>query len=176
MRNKLLPRTAPALARFEHDRFELSGADVWLTSARARCAATQPCAIRFAIAPYLSGPAHFPSVKQTASPQTPPAKNRHNFFIENETVFKKGKPPMRIARLILVGSVIATAALAAPALAKHSGAPKTDDSAAAPASSSCHARQQVDDGSWTEIPCQEVDGNGQTQHKSAPPSEGDEKH
>jgi hypothetical protein len=34
---------------------------------------------------------------------------------------------MRIARLIFVGSVAALAVLAAPSLAKHSGAQKTDD-------------------------------------------------
>ncbi len=80
---------------------------------------------------------------------------------------------MRIARLIFVGSVTALAVLTAPALAKHSGAQKTDDKQDQ-ASSSCHVRQQVADGSWTEIPCQEVGSDGQTQHKSATRNEGEE--
>ena len=80
---------------------------------------------------------------------------------------------MRIKRAIFVGSIATLAAMTAPALAKHSGAQKTDDKQDQ-ASSSCHVRQQVADGSWTEIPCQEVGASGQTQHKSATRSEGEE--
>jgi hypothetical protein len=80
---------------------------------------------------------------------------------------------VRIAQLIFVGSVTALAVLAAPALAKHSGPQKTGDRQDQ-ASSSCHARQQAADGSWTEIHCQEVGSDGQTQHKSATRNEGEE--
>jgi hypothetical protein len=80
---------------------------------------------------------------------------------------------MRIARLIFVGSVTALAVLTAPELAKHSGARKTDDKQDQ-TSSSCHARQQIADGSWTEIPCQEVGSDGQTQHRSVTRNEGEE--
>jgi hypothetical protein len=68
---------------------------------------------------------------------------------------------MRIASVIFVGSVVATA-MAAPAFAKHPEPQKTDDTQSA--SSTCHAYQQAADGSWTQLPCQEA-GNGQTQHK-----------
>jgi hypothetical protein len=68
---------------------------------------------------------------------------------------------MRIARVILAGSVAAMA-LAGPGFAKHPEPQKTDDSQSA--SSSCHAYQQAADGSWTKLPCQEA-GNGQTQHR-----------
>jgi hypothetical protein len=67
---------------------------------------------------------------------------------------------MRIAKLILAGSVAALI-MASPVLAKHSEAQKGDDDKSA--SSSCHAYQQAADGSWTQLPCQ--DAGGQTQHK-----------
>jgi hypothetical protein len=69
---------------------------------------------------------------------------------------------MRIAKVIFVGSVAAVL-MAAPAVARHPDAHKTDDDSK-PTSSSCHAYQQAADGSWTQLPCQEA-GNGQTQHK-----------
>jgi hypothetical protein len=80
--------------------------------------------------------------------------------------FREGDIPMRIKRAIFVGSIATLAAMTAPALAKHSNAQKTDDKST---SSSCHAYQQAADGSWTELPCQELGSGsgGQTQHKSA---------
>jgi hypothetical protein len=117
------------------------------------------------------GHPNFSNVKQTAPHKRCRQKIVTILFIEMNS-FHEGEAPMRIAQLIFVGSVTALAVLTAPALAKHSGAPKTDDSSA---SSSCHARQQVADGSWTEIPCQEVGASGQTQHKSATENEGEEK-
>jgi hypothetical protein len=73
---------------------------------------------------------------------------------------------MRIKRAIFVGSIATLAVMTAPALAKNSTAQKTDDKST---SSSCHAYQQAADGSWTELPCQELGSGsgGQTQHKSA---------
>jgi hypothetical protein len=80
---------------------------------------------------------------------------------------------MRIKRAIFIGSIAALAATTAPALAKNSTAQKTDDKST---SSSCHAYQQAADGSWTELPCQELGSGsgGQTQHKSARRNDGEE--
>ncbi|WP_213774611.1 hypothetical protein [Bradyrhizobium sp. dw_78] len=71
---------------------------------------------------------------------------------------------MRISDMIFVGSVAALAALAAPALAKNSDAQKSDDTSASPA---CHAYQPAADGSWTQVPCQEVGAGSPTPRKSA---------
>ena len=73
---------------------------------------------------------------------------------------------MRIAKSIFVGSMAAVAVLVAPALAKNSNVQKTDES---PVSSSCHAYQQAADGSWTQLPCQEMGApsGGQPRGKSA---------
>ena len=68
---------------------------------------------------------------------------------------------MRIATMIFVGSVAVLVATA-PALAKNSESHKADDKSE---SASCHAYQQAEDGSWTQVPCQES-GNGQTQHRT----------
>ena len=82
---------------------------------------------------------------------------------------------MRIKRAIFGGSLAALAAMTAPALAKNSTAQKTDDKST---SSSCHAYQQAADGSWTQLPCQELGSgsSGQPQHKSATNSDGEETH
>jgi len=71
---------------------------------------------------------------------------------------------MRIKRAILAGSIAALTAMTAPALAKNSTPQKTDDK---PTSSSCHAYQQAADGSWMQLPCQELGSGGGTQPKSA---------
>ncbi|MGA7810092.1 hypothetical protein [Bradyrhizobium sp.] len=74
---------------------------------------------------------------------------------------------MRITKLIFIGSVTATVVLMAPALARNSEPPKIDDRST---SSSCHSYQPAPDGTWTELPCQEVGGQKQqqqTQHKSS---------
>jgi hypothetical protein len=73
---------------------------------------------------------------------------------------------MRIKRAIFVGSVTVLAVMTTPALAKNSTPQKTDDNST---SSSCHAYQQAADGTWTQLPCQELGpgSGGQTQHKSA---------
>ena len=68
---------------------------------------------------------------------------------------------MRIATMIFVGSVAVLVATA-PALAKDSESHKADDKSG---SASCHAYQQAEDGSWTQVPCQES-GNSQTQHRT----------
>jgi type II secretory pathway pseudopilin PulG len=73
---------------------------------------------------------------------------------------------MRIAHLIVVGMLAASAALAAPAQARNSDAQKGEDKATS--SSSCSAYQQSPDGSWEQLPCKETGERGQpqTQHKS----------
>ncbi len=77
---------------------------------------------------------------------------------------------MQIAKVIFAGSVAALLT-AAPALAKHPEAQKTDENQST--SSSCHAYQQAADGSWQQLPCQEF-GNGQTQHKQVSKGGGEE--
>lgn len=71
---------------------------------------------------------------------------------------------MRIAHLVFAGALVASAALAAPVLAKNSDAQKGEDKAT---SSSCSAYQQAADGSWEQLPCKETGerAQAQTQHK-----------
>jgi hypothetical protein len=99
-------------------------------------------------------------------------KSPKSFLFEMNSS-QHGEPPMRIARLIFVGSIAVLAVLATPALARNSNsnpsnanAQKVDDK---PASQGCHAYQQAHDGSWVQLPCQEVGPTSQapTQHKSA---------
>jgi hypothetical protein len=71
---------------------------------------------------------------------------------------------MRIAGLVVAGSVAAFATLMVPVVAKDTGAQKGDEKASA---SSCHAYEQTPDGSWRQLPCEEVGPGGQTQHKGA---------
>ena len=77
---------------------------------------------------------------------------------------------MRLGQAILFGSAAALLTLAAPTLARNSSAHShTAKATKAPAASSCHAYQQAADGSWMELPCQELgSGSGApAQHKSA---------
>jgi hypothetical protein len=80
---------------------------------------------------------------------------------------------MRIARLIFAGSLAALAVMAGPALAKKSEPPKADEDKPV-ASSSCHTYQPAADGTWTELPCQEV--GGETQHRPPPKSAEEQPH
>ncbi len=61
---------------------------------------------------------------------------------------------MRIAKSIFVGWLAALVLAAAPALAKNSDGQKTEDKQA---SVSCHAYQKAPDGSWTPLPCGDMD-------------------
>ncbi|WP_315703600.1 MULTISPECIES: hypothetical protein [unclassified Bradyrhizobium] len=70
---------------------------------------------------------------------------------------------MRITDVIFAGSLAALVA-AAPALAKNSPTPKTDDQQAM--SSPCRAYQQAPDGTWTELPCQEPGASAPARQKS----------
>jgi hypothetical protein len=73
-----------------------------------------------------------------------------------------GEILMRIAKLTLIGSVVALAITAAPAQAKNAAPPqKTEESVSA----SCHSYQMAADGSWSVLPCHEA---GQTEHRPPP--------
>ena len=64
---------------------------------------------------------------------------------------------MRLGQAIFFGAAAALLTLAAPTLARDSSAnSQTSKATEAPASSDCHAYQRAADGSWTELPCQEM--------------------
>ena len=69
---------------------------------------------------------------------------------------------MRFGHAIFVATIAAVLAAAVPGLAKNAETPKAGEQ---PASSSCHSYQQTSDGSWTELPCQEL--GAPSQHRSA---------
>jgi hypothetical protein len=74
---------------------------------------------------------------------------------------------MRLGQAIFFGSAAALLTLAAPTLARNSSTNSPPAKATeAPASASCHAYQQATDGSWTQLPCQEMGSKAQ-QSKSA---------
>ena len=72
---------------------------------------------------------------------------------------------MRIAKVILAGSVAGAVALATPALARRSDAQKPAEEAAS--SSACHAYEMGPDGAWRQQPCQEAGAPAQAPRKSA---------
>jgi hypothetical protein len=59
----------------------------------------------------------------------------------------------------------AVLAAAAPGLARNAETPKSNEQ---PASSSCHSYQQATDGSWTELPCQEIGAPAPSRKSSSP--------
>lgn len=71
---------------------------------------------------------------------------------------------MRIKHAVFVGSMAALASLTTPALAKQPDAQKTSEQTT---SSPCSARQGTPDGSWKQIPCQELESPNQAPRKSA---------
>lgn len=71
---------------------------------------------------------------------------------------------MRFGHAIFVATVAALLAAAAPGLARNADTPKASEQAAP---SSCHSYQQTSDGSWTELPCQEL-GAPTPSRKSSP--------
>jgi hypothetical protein len=73
---------------------------------------------------------------------------------------------MRIKHAIFASSMAVLTALTAPALAKKSEAPKASEPSAS-SSSACSARQQSADGTWTQLPCQEVGSPSEPPRKSA---------
>ncbi len=76
---------------------------------------------------------------------------------------------MRISNAIIAGSFAALLALALPALARNSEAPKAEDK---PAASPCRAYEQTADGEWKPIPCQEAGSQARTQQGRSSDSSG----
>ena len=70
---------------------------------------------------------------------------------------------MRIASILFAGSV-SLLLLVEPTLAK---SPDIHPATETSSPSACNAYEQAADGSWTKLSCQEVGGNGQTQHRPA---------
>lgn len=82
---------------------------------------------------------------------------------------------MRITGVIFAGSVAALAVLATPALAKNFDSRTSDvqQSDAAPASAPCYSYEPKADGSWTQLPCQEVGAAKPAPRRSAARTEED---
>lgn len=80
---------------------------------------------------------------------------------------------MRIINAIFFGSIAALSILTAPVLARTSDAQKTDDKST---SSSCDSFKQNPDGSWTQVPCQEIGPAAQTPRKPSTRSVDDTTH
>jgi hypothetical protein len=75
---------------------------------------------------------------------------------------------MRLGQAIFFGSAAALLTLAAPTLARNSAANShTTRATEAPAPSSCHAYQQEADGTWKQLPCQEMGSKPTAQPRSA---------
>jgi hypothetical protein len=76
---------------------------------------------------------------------------------------------MRITTVIFAGSVAALAVLATPALAKSSNSRASDIQPGDTTSASppCYSYEPKPDGSWTQLPCQEVGAAKPPQSKSA---------
>jgi hypothetical protein len=77
---------------------------------------------------------------------------------------------MQITRVIFAGSVAALAVLAAPALAKNPDGKATDvqRNDTTSASPPCYSYEPKPDGSWAQLPCQEIGAaKPPPQHKSA---------
>jgi hypothetical protein len=60
---------------------------------------------------------------------------------------------MRFGHALFVATTAALLAAAVPGLAKNG---ETQKSSEQPAAASCHSYQMGADGSWTELPCQEI--------------------
>ncbi len=74
---------------------------------------------------------------------------------------------MRTGKIVFISSVAALAALTVPALANNSAQKTTEQPTSSP-------YQQAPDGSWTQLPCQELGSGNQPQHKSATRSSDEE--
>jgi hypothetical protein len=75
---------------------------------------------------------------------------------------------MRLGQAIFFGAAAALLTLAVPTLARNSSASShTAKATEAPASTSCHAYQQAADGSWTQLPCQEMGSKAPAQPNAA---------
>ena len=77
---------------------------------------------------------------------------------------------MRLGHAIFVATTAALLAAAVPGLARNAETPKTSEQ---PASSSCHSYQMAADGSWTELPCQEIGAPAPSRKSSQPKADED---
>jgi len=73
---------------------------------------------------------------------------------------------MRLGQAIFFGAAAGLLTLAAPTLARNSNS-HTVKATEAPAAGSCHAYQQAADGSWTQLPCQEMGSKASAQPHTA---------
>jgi len=73
---------------------------------------------------------------------------------------------MRLGPALFLATMAALLTAAAPGLARNSETPKASEQTATK-SSSCRSYQQAADGSWTELPCQELGAPAAAQPKSA---------
>ena len=73
---------------------------------------------------------------------------------------------MRLGPAILLGATATLLTLAAPTLARNSET-HPNAKASEPPAASCHAYQQAADGSWAQLPCQEMGSKAQPQPRSA---------
>ena len=74
---------------------------------------------------------------------------------------------MRLGQAIVFGSAAALLTLAAPTLARNSSAHSHAKATDTPAAPSCQAYQQAADGSWMQLPCQEMGSKAQAEPRSA---------
>jgi hypothetical protein len=93
-------------------------------------------------------------------------------FIE-WTWFQSGEPLMRIAGLVIAGSLAAILASPQFALARSNSPPKTEQMQEP---STCSARQRGADGTWMDIPCQELGSSARPQPKPVMRNEDEEAH
>jgi hypothetical protein len=78
---------------------------------------------------------------------------------------------MRLGQAIFFGTAAALLTLAAPTLARNSHTTKAPET---PASSSCHAYQKEADGTWKQLPCQELGSKATAQPRAATKSGADD--
>jgi len=84
---------------------------------------------------------------------------------------------MRIRHAIFFGSVAALTVLAAPCIAGNTGAQRTSEQPTSTSPSpTCQSYQQAADGSWKQLPCQELGSGAATQHKSSARNADDGEH
>jgi hypothetical protein len=96
--------------------------------------------------------------------RAPSVQKKSTMSATKGTPFSKRRISMRLGHAIFVATTAALLAAAVPGLAKNAETPKTSEQ---PMSSSCHSYQQTADGSWTELPCQEL-GAPAPSHKPSP--------
>ena len=79
---------------------------------------------------------------------------------------------MRMTRPTLI-ALAALAVFATPAPAKNAKAQKADSEGAP---SSCHSYQLRPDGTWAQLPCQELGTNPSMQHRASPKDHDEQAH